>query len=116
MFNPEAELIAVTNEKDEDGFPVEKEIRYPVIILQEKSVTYAEKYLSANRSAMLANRVMIEPKIILEIRLEDWEQTAHINESTLRKEYATKILYDGAMWDIIRDFHRGRATVELTVG
>ena len=116
MFDVEAELIAVTNGKDEDGFPIEEEIRYPVFILREKSVSYSEKYLSANRSAMLTNRVMVEPKIILEIRREDWEQTAHVNESTMRKEYATKIFYDGAIWDIIRDYHNDRSTVELTVG
>lgn len=116
MFNPEAELIVITNGKDEDGFPKEETIRYPVLVLEEKSVTYAEKYLAANRGATSAARVMAEPRIILVIRQEDWEETARVNEETHRKEYATQIDYDGATWDIIRDFRRNRSTVELTCG
>lgn len=116
MFNPEAELIVIINGKDEDGFPTEETIRYPVLVLEEKSVTYAEKYLAANRGAMSSTRVMVEPRIILVIRQEDWEETARVNEATSKKEYATQIAYDGAIWDIIRDFRRNRSTVELTCG
>lgn len=116
MFNPEAELIVVINGKDEDGFPTEETVRYPVLILEEKSVTYAEKYLAANGGASASSRVMVEPRIILVIRLEDWEETARVNEATGRKEYATQIYYDDAMWSIIRDFRRNRSRVELTCG
>ena len=115
VFNPEAELIVVTNGKDEDGFPTEETIRYPTLVLEEKSVTYSEKYLASNGGGGSAQRMMVEPRIILVIRQEDWEETARINEQK-RKEYATQIQYDGAVWTIIRDFKRGRATVELTCG
>ena len=113
MFNPEAELLVVVNGKDEDGFAIEEKKSYPALVLQEKSVTRTEKYLASNGGTGMA---AVEPKIILVIRREDWEQTGRINKETGRKEYATQVLYDGAVWDIIREYHANRSTAELTIG
>ena len=48
---------------------------------------------------------------MLEMRLEDWEQTAHLSGN--RKEYATQLEYDGAVYDILRTYRTDKAKIEI---
>ena len=48
---------------------------------------------------------------MLEMRLEDWEQTAHLSGN--RKEYATQLEYDGAVYDILRTYRADKAKIEI---
>ena len=102
MFDEEADLLVVTNEKDEDGFPAEEVKRYQAYV-SEKSATRSEYY-----AAMQSG---IQIKRVLEMRLEDWEQTAHLVGN--RKEYATQLKYDGAIYDILRTYRKDKARIEV---
>ena len=102
MFEEEAKLLVVTNMKDDDGFAVESTEEYPVYVT-EKSATRSEYY------AALQSGIQI--KLVLEMRLEDWEQTAHISGG--KKEYATQLEYDGAVYDILRTYRENKAKIEI---
>lgn len=102
MFDGEAKLLVVTNTKDEDGFPIENVREYPVYVT-EKSAARSEYY------AALQSGIQI--RLVLEIRLEDWEQTAHM--SGKKKEYATQLEYDGAVYDILRTYRKDKAKLEI---
>ena len=114
-MNEEAVLIVTENGQDEDGYPVEQTTEYPVLIMQERSVTYNEKFALGNFGLAMVDSISVVPKINLKIRREDWELTGHINDSG-QKEYATKIRYDGAIYDIIKEYHTDRSSVEITCG
>lgn len=101
-MDEEAKLLVVTNEKDEDGFPVEKSIEIPVYV-REKSATRTEFY-EALRSG-------ISIKTVLETRQEDWEQSAHMVGG--KKEYATQIRYDGSVYDIVRTYKNDKSMIEI---
>lgn len=101
-MNEEARLLVVTNTKDEDGFPIEKKSEIPIFV-REKSATRTEFY-EALRSG-------VSIKTVLETRLEDWEQSAHIVAG--KKEYATQIVYDGSVYDIVRTFRNDKAMIEI---
>lgn len=101
-MDEEAKLLVVTNEKDEDGFPVEKSIEIPVYV-REKSATRTEFY-EALRSG-------ISIKTVLETRQEDWEQSAHMVGG--KKEYATQIRYDGSVHDIVRTYKNDKSMIEI---
>lgn len=101
-MNEEAKLLVVTNTKDEDGFPIEKKSEIPIFV-REKSATRTEFY-EALRSG-------VSIKTVLETRLEDWEQSAHIVAG--KKEYATQIEYDGSVYDIVRTFRNDKAMIEI---
>ena len=102
MQNEEAKLLIVTNEKDVDGFPVERKEEIPIFV-HEKSATRTEFY-EALRSG-------IEVKIILETRQEDWEMSSHIVGG--RKVYATQIKYNGIVHDIIRTYKNDKSMIEI---
>lgn len=102
-MDEEAKLLIVTNDKDEDGFPVEKTIEIPVYV-REKAAVRTEFYE--------ALRAGITVKTILEMRQEDWELSAHLVSG--RKEYATKVEYDGSIYDIVRAYKNDRSMVEVT--
>lgn len=91
--------------KDEDGFPLE-EWKEAEVYVAEKSVKRAEAY-EAMRSG-------ISVSLILEIRSEDWEMSAHMING--KKEYARKVRYDGGLYKILRTWKNGKAKVELTCG
>lgn len=114
-MDEEAVLIVVANGQDEDGYAVEEETEYPVLVLQERSVTYNERYLASGFGAGMVEHVGVIPKIILRLRREDWELTRHVNQAG-KKEYASRIRYDGDVYDIIREYHSGKPYVELTCG
>lgn len=117
MFNEEAKLRVVTVGKNANGFVTGETVtEYPCYVLKEKSVTRSEVYLAGSGGGASGRRADIVPKIILVIRLEDWEETKHVNQSTGKREYATQIEYDGGVYDILRDYRNERSTIELTVG
>ena len=104
MIDELAVLIYVTNGKDADGFPIETEERIPVYV-REKSASRTEFYESL-RSGITASEMF-------EVRLEDWLLTRHITTNG-KAAYATRIEYDGVMYDIIRAYKNDRSMVELT--
>lgn len=101
----EAILLVIQNEKNENGFPIQRKYEIPVFC-KKKSVTHSEFY-----NAMRADVLV---RLILEIRIEEWEESAHIVDG--KKEYATKIIYDGGTYDVIRYFEKGKAMVQVTCG
>ena len=90
-MDEEAKLLVVKNAKDKDGFA-------------EESIT--EEY-----PVYAALQAGIQIKLVLEMRLEDWEQTAHLSGN--RKEYATQLEYDGAVYDILRTYRADKAKIEI---
>ena len=101
-MDDEAKLLVVTNEKDEDGFPVEKKEEIPIYV-NEKSATRTEFYE--------ALRAGITIKIVLETRQEDWESSARMVGN--KKQYASQIEYDGAVYDIVRTFKNDKSMIEI---
>lgn len=101
----DAILIVVNNTQDEQGFPIEETLEYPVYV-RERSVKYSE-YYEALRSGYT-------PKIILEMRIEDWEQTRHLAGEEVA--YATKVKYDEGTYTVLRYYRTNRATMQVTCG
>jgi len=99
-----AELIYVIHGQDTDGFPRDT-MQEVTVYVREKSVKRTEFY-EAMRSGITAN-------IVLEVRQEDYELTAHITDAG-KKAYASKVRYDGGMYDIIRAYKNDRSMIELT--
>jgi SPP1 family predicted phage head-tail adaptor len=104
-MDEEAKMLIVTNEKDEDGFPVEKKQEIEIFV-REKSATRAE-YYEALRSG-------ITIKIVLETRQEDWELSAHMVAG--KKQYATQIEYDGSIYDVVRTYKNDKSLMEIICG
>lgn len=100
-------LISIELGTDDAGFPKEIETRTEELYCSEKSVNYREYYD--------AIRTNINPKIILVLRVEDWELSAHIVNS--KKEYASKVEYDGCVYDVVRSFtsEKDPAHIEVTL-
>lgn len=105
-MSEEAVLLVVTNDHDEDGFPIEKVEEIPVYV-KEKSVRYTEFYD--------ALRTGYTPKIILEMRQEDWAQSRRVDADG-RVTYATQIMYDDEKFDVIRTYKKDRAMIQITCG
>lgn len=101
-LNEEATLLVVTNGKDGDGFPVTQKQEIPIFV-RERSVTRAEFY-EALRSG-------IQARIILEVWQADWELSAHT--AGKKKEYASQIEYDGAVYDIVRTYKNDKSMIEI---
>lgn len=99
----EAKLVVVSHGKNANGFSVETKTEYSVFV-REKSVTRTEFYQALNSG--------ITPKIVLEMRLEDWEQSAHSVNG--KKEFATRIEYDGYIYDVVRAYVTDKSMVEVT--
>jgi hypothetical protein len=101
-MDEEAKLLVVTTGKDADGFAVEKKQEIPIFV-REKSAARSEFYE--------ALRTGITVKTVLETRQEDFELSAHIIAG--KKEYATRIEYDGAVYDIVRTYKNEKSMIEL---
>lgn len=101
-----AELIWEEIGKDQDGFPIEGKQRRICVYANEKSVARAEMYESM--------RAGISVKTVLEVRQEDWEKTRHLVDK--KPEYATKVIYDGCEYDVVRTWKEGKAIVEIVCG
>lgn len=104
-MNEEAYLVIITNGKDQDGFPVTSEEKIPVFVT-EKSVTRTEFYAAANTD--------YRPQIVFEMRQEDWEMSVH--EVNGKKAYATRIEYEGYMYDVIRTYKIDKALIQVVAG
>lgn len=102
MLNEEAILLAVINKKDDDGFAVQKKLEIPIFV-NEKSATRTEFYE--------ALRAGVKIKTVLETRQEDWELSARTVSG--KKEYATQLKYDGAIYDIVRTFKNDKSMIEI---
>ena len=103
MISEEAVLFYIENEKDKDGFPVQRKKEFGVYV-REKSVGRTEFY-KALRSGTTVN-------ITFDVRIEDWERTRHKTENN-KIAYAQKVLYDGAEYDIIRTYRPDRSMIQL---
>ena len=101
-MDEEAKLLIVSNEKDEDGYAIERSQEIPIFV-REKSATRTEFY-EALRSG-------IKIKTVLETRQEDFEQSAHLVNG--KKEYANRIEYDGAIYNIVRTYKCNKSMIEL---
>ena len=102
-MDEEAKLLVVKNAKDKDGLRRKASQKNNPVYVTEKSATRSEYY-----AALQAG---IQIKLVLEMRLEDWEQTAHLSGN--RKEYATQLEYDGAVYDILRTYRADKAKIEI---
>lgn len=101
-MNEEAKLLIISNGKDKDGFPVEEKKEIPIYV-NEKSATRSEFYE--------ALRSDIRIKTVLETRQEDWESSSHMVDG--KKEYASKIEYDGSVYDIVRTYKSDKSMIEI---
>lgn len=104
-MDEEAVLLVTENGKDEDGFAVPAEKEFPIFV-QEKSAARTEFYE--------ALRAGIQVKTVLETRQEDWEQSAHLVSG--KKEYASRIRYDGSVYDIVRTYKNDKSRIEIICG
>lgn len=104
-MNEEAELVVITNGKDEDGFPV-KNRELISVFAREKSIARTEFYE--------AHRSNVNVKIALEMRIEDWEMSRHIVDG--KPEYASKIIYDGCEYDVVRTYQRNKSMIQVVCG
>ena len=102
-MNEEAVLLVVTQGKNANGFPVEQTEQFPVYC-RERSVTRTEFY-DAHRAGFVIS-------IVLEIRQEDWDQTKH-TASSGKKAYATKVIFDGGTYDIVRTYRNDKSMIQL---
>lgn len=96
-------LIYITVGKNANGFPVETR-NEQTVFCREKAVTRTEFY-EALRSGLSVS-------LVLELRQEDYKLTEH-TAANGRKEYATKVNYDGADYDIVRTYRNDRSMIEL---
>lgn len=101
-----AELIWEKICKNENGFPKRERCSAEVYAI-EKSVTRAEAYESM--------RAGVNARIILKLRTDDWEASRHPGEGG-KPEYARKVIYEEAEYDIIRAYKKGKSFVEITCG
>lgn len=99
----EITLLWSETEKDEDGFPARKETEYEAYA-EEISVTRQEAYESM--------RAGVTVRMAWEIRREDWEQTRHVDAQG-RPEYASQVRADGATYEIVRTYQKGKAKTEI---
>lgn len=102
----EAQLIWNELEKNENGFPVKKPHTVDVYV-DEKEIVRSEFY-DAMRSG-------IAVKKILELRVEDYELSRHVDDNG-KTAYATEIKYEDMSYKIIRTYKRCKAKIELTCG
>lgn len=99
------DLIVVTNGKDQDGYPVKVTSEYEAYVLKEKSVRHSEFY-EAYATGM-------DARLILELRIEEWEQSAHMVDDCV--EYATQVRYEGSIYSVARTYNKNKSVVEVTL-
>lgn len=89
--------------KDEDGFPQ---------TIQHKTSVYLREAAVKRAEAYEAMRTGVNLTAVFRVRLEDWEETRHINNG--KPAYAEKVVIDGAEYDIVRAYKPDKFMVELT--
>ena len=105
MTNESCVLVYAITGKNENGFPVETR-RTTEVCCREKSVTRTEFYN--------AHREGFSVSLVLEVRQEDWELTKHMANG--KRAYATKVLYDGGEYDIVRTYRNDKSMIQLMCG
>ena len=105
MTNESCVLVYTITGKNENGFPVETR-RTTEVCCREKSVTRTEFYN--------AHREGFSVSLVLEVRQEDWELTKHMANG--KRAYATKVLYDGGEYDIVRTYRNDKSMIQLMCG
>lgn len=101
-MNEEADLVYVTQQKNANGFPVEVTTKTHVYC-REKSVTRTEFY-DAHRAGFTLS-------LVLEVRQEDWELTKHTVNG--KRVYATKVIFDGGAYEIVRAYRNDKSMIQL---
>jgi hypothetical protein len=76
--------------------------------------TYAIESSVRGQGFQAAQTKRVANAIMLKVRLEDYEETRHIQASTGKASYATKVRYDGALYDIIWTYKNTNGWIELT--
>lgn len=99
----EGVLIWEETGKDVDGFPQ---------TIQHKTSAYLNEAAIKRAEAYEAMRTGVELTAVFRVRLEDWEETRHINNG--KPAYAEKVIIDGAEYDIVRVYKPDKSMVELT--
>ncbi len=102
----EATLITEITTKDSGGLPYKENAKETVIFAEEKSAVRSEFYE--------AMRAGLSVKTTFEARQEDFELSAQ--ETDAGKVYATKLEYDGTVYDIIRTYKKGKSKIEIVCG
>lgn len=103
MFKDIAKLIYISSTTtDADGFPIVAETSYDEYV-EKASVKRSEFYASMQTG--------MRPSIVFKIRSEDFEETKHIVNT--KAVYASIIEYDGARYNIIRNYTVGDGMTEL---
>lgn len=92
-MNEEAVLLVVENVKGDGGFAITQKREIPVFV-REKGIVRSEFY-----EALRSN---IQVRLVLELRTEDWELSAHMAGD--RREYATQVLFGGVLYNIVRTY------------
>lgn len=100
MFKDVAELIYF---ELVDSEITEKRIE---VFVNKKSVARQEFYASY--------QIGVNPTCVFEMRVEDFEMSKTIEQGTNRPQYATKILYEDAEYNIIRTYEKADGMIELT--
>ncbi len=99
----EGVLIWEETRKDADGFPQ---------TIQHKTPAYLSETAIKRAEAYEAMRTGVELTAVFRVRLEDWEETRHINNG--KPAYAEKVIIDGSEYDIVRVYKPDKSMVELT--
>lgn len=105
MFKDIATLYYTKEVRDQDGFPIKEKIETKVFA-NKKSVKRTEFY-----SAM---QVGMQPNIVFELRIEDWELTKHTDNNKIL--FANKVEFEGGIYDIIRTYEKDNSIIELVCG
>lgn len=98
-------LLKSIKGKDADGYDSEITTETEVF-LEKKSVRRTEHY-----SAMQAG---MKPSVIFRLRLPDYELTRSVENG--KETFATKVQYDGVVYDILRVYAEDTEYIELTCG
>lgn len=100
----EVALVTQVAEKDPGGLPCKSEGRKTSVYAEEKSVARSEFYQ--------AMRAGITPKMVFEVRQEDFELSAEkTDKGTV---YPSKLISGGTEYSIVRAYRKGKSKIELT--
>lgn len=101
-------LIVITPGTDDSGFQKDIETKIEDVFCEEYSIRMTEFYSSQASD--------IKPRIILELRVEDWDLSKH--KVGNKMEYASKVEYDECIYDVIRTFRpkNQKSKIQVVLG
>lgn len=101
-------LHVITPGTDEAGFQKDEVNVIKDVWCTEYSIRMTEFYASQASD--------IKPRIILELRIEDWELSKH--KVGNKQEYASKVEYDDCIYDVIRTFRpkNQKSKIQVVLG